>query len=315
MPSPTKPSSSRVALLVAMPSAWPSEVAETSGAAARMSTAWAARESRRRPATAARAANHGRSMLRSSAIPSSASAARAVEKMPDPGLARPRDFGGERAGAGQQRAGQGGHPAALPIPNQRGAQRRPLAAAIEPGMDREGGAEQRRMPVGARFEVRLAAALIASCCARSGPDKPPIKSERVLGGSEQQAALEHRRYMINPQAHPFDQGGEVPGIDRLAVDRGLTAHRVEPGALGPGRVRAGASEGRIEPGDGAGGAFEGRGDGSPPGPRCSCADRRTSRFPNVQAKQQAAHRRCGVSSCGRRPKSARPGALQMPHQH
>src|SRR5487761_1677075 len=68
--------------------------------------------------------------------------------------------------------------------------------------------------------------------------------------------------MIDAQAHPFDQGGEVPGVDRLAVDRALTAHRVEPGAPGPGRGERVRSDGRIEAGDGAGGAFEGRGDGS-----------------------------------------------------
>ena len=80
------------------------------------------------------------------------------------------------------------------------------------------------------------AVLIASRCARSGADKPPVKRERVLGGSEQHAAVEHRRHMIKPQAHPFDQGREVPRVDRLAVDRGLMAHRVEPGAPGPGRA-------------------------------------------------------------------------------
>ena len=67
------------------------------------------------------------------------------EKMPDPGLARPRCFGSERAGAGQERAVEGGQPAPQPIPNQRGADRRPLAALIEPGMDRKCGAEQRRL--------------------------------------------------------------------------------------------------------------------------------------------------------------------------
>ena len=67
--------------------------------------------------------------------------------------------------------------------------------------------------------------------------------------------------MIKAQAHPFDQGGEVPGVDRLAVDRGLTAHRVEPGAVGPGRGERVVGDGRVEPGDGAGGALEGRGDG------------------------------------------------------
>jgi hypothetical protein len=68
--------------------------------------------------------------------------------------------------------------------------------------------------------------------------------------------------MINPQAHPFDQGSEVPGVDRLAVDRGLMAHRVEPGAVGPGRGERVVREGSVEPGDSAGGALEGRGGGT-----------------------------------------------------
>ena len=34
------------------------------------------------------------------------------------------------------------------------------------------------------------------------------------------------------QAKPFEHGGEVPGIDQLAVDRGLAAHRVDGTAAG-----------------------------------------------------------------------------------
>ena len=48
----------------------------------------------------------------------------------------------------------------------------------------------------------------------------------------------------------------MPGIDRLAIDRGLAAHRVEPRAIGPGRSERMAGHGRIEAGEGGGGAFE-----------------------------------------------------------
>ena len=177
--------------------------------------------------------------------------------MPDPDLARPRNFGGERAGAGQERAGQGGQLPPQPIPNQRGAQRRPRAAAIEPGMGRAGGAEQRRLAFGDHIEVghrRADRVLLRPV----GLDIPPIKCERMLGGSEQEAAFEHRRHVINPQTHPFDQGGEVPGVDRLAVDRGLPAHRLEPGAVGPGRGERVVGEGGIEAGDHCGRPFEAR---------------------------------------------------------
>jgi hypothetical protein len=55
MPAARKASSRAAAFFTAMPRPAASEVAETSGAAARISTAAAAREVRRRPATAARA--------------------------------------------------------------------------------------------------------------------------------------------------------------------------------------------------------------------------------------------------------------------
>jgi len=70
-----------------------------------------------------------------------------------------------------------------------------------------------------------------------GPAKPPVEHERVLGGSEQYAAIDHHRHMIEAQAHPLDQRRQVPRVDRLAVDRGLLADRVEAGTPGPGRGR------------------------------------------------------------------------------
>jgi hypothetical protein len=106
--------------LVAMPSPPPSEVAETSGAAARTLIAAAPRESRRLPATACRAANRWRSSVAKSAIPCSGSrpvkgcvtplAGKTIDwragcrrsahpEMSDPHLARPRCVGAQCPGA------------------------------------------------------------------------------------------------------------------------------------------------------------------------------------------------------------------------
>jgi hypothetical protein len=39
------------------------------------------------------------------------------------------------------------------------------------------------------------------------------------------------RYGSHAESKTFEHGGEVPGIDCLAVDRGLAADGVEPGAV------------------------------------------------------------------------------------
>jgi hypothetical protein len=54
----------------------------------------------------------------------------------------------------------------------------------------------------------------------------------------------------------------VPGVDRLAVDRGLKADRVEPRAVGPGRGERMRGQGRIEAGESRGSAFEIDGEGT-----------------------------------------------------
>jgi hypothetical protein len=56
--------------------------------------------------------------------------------------------------------------------------------------------------------------------------------------------------MIEAQADPLDQRRQVPGIDRLAVDRGLPADRVDPGAPGPGRSQRVGGERHREAGRG-----------------------------------------------------------------
>ena len=57
-----------------------------------------------------------------------------------------------------------------------------------------------------------------------------------------------------------DHRCQVPGVDDLAVDRGVAADCVEPGAIRPGWGERVACQHRIEPRDSTGGAFETCGD-------------------------------------------------------
>ena len=69
-------------------------------------------------------------------------------------------------------------------------------------------------------------------------------------------AVAQSRGGIEAQPHPFEQRGKGPGIDHHAVGRGLTADRVEPGAVGPGGSQGMGGQGRIEAGNGRRGALE-----------------------------------------------------------
>ena len=81
----------------------------------------------------------------------------------------------------------------------------------------------------------------------------------MAGGGEDGAAVDDAERAVHAQAKPFEHGGEVPGIDRLAVDRGLAAHRVEPGAVQEGRQQRMAGECLVEPGERRGGLRQGAG--------------------------------------------------------
>jgi hypothetical protein len=59
---------------------------------------------------------------------------------------------------------------------------------------------------------------------------------------------------VHAQPQAFEHGGEVPGIDRLAVHRGLAADGIESGAGQKGRQQGMRTEGLIKPGESAGGA-------------------------------------------------------------
>ena len=52
----------------------------------------------------------------------------------------------------------------------------------------------------------------------------------------------------------------MPGIDRQAIDRGLAAHRVEPGAVQQRRQQRMAGERLVEPGERGGGLRQGGGE-------------------------------------------------------
>ena len=81
----------------------------------------------------------------------------------------------------------------------------------------------------------------------------------MAGGGEDGAAVDDAERAVHAQAKPFEHGGEVPGIDHLAVDRGLAAHGVEPGAVQEGRQQRMAGECLVEPGERRGGLRQGAG--------------------------------------------------------
>ena len=79
-------------------------------------------------------------------------------------------------------------------------------------------------------------------------------------GVEDHAAVDDAQFAVHAQPQAFEHRGEVPGVDRLAVDGGLAAHRVEAGAVEEGRQQRMAAQRLVEPGEGGGGAFERAGD-------------------------------------------------------
>ena len=89
--------------------------------------------------------------------------------------------------------------------------------------------------------------------------QPLVQVERVAGGGEDGAAVDDAERAVHAQATPFEHGGEVPGIDHKAVDRGLAADRVEPGAVQEGRQQLMAGERLVEPGECRGGLRQGAG--------------------------------------------------------
>ena len=134
-----------------------------------------------------------------------------------------------------------------------------VAVAAEPGVQAGGGGEQRGGAGRGGLREDLFGALHRALLVEIRCHQPLVQVERVAGGGEDGAAVDDAERAVHAQAKPFEHGGEVPGIDRLAVDRGLAAHRVEPGAVQEGRQQRMAGERLVEPGDGGGGLCQGAG--------------------------------------------------------
>ena len=263
IPAAQKSSSNWVAFLTAMPRPAASEVAETSGVAARMSTAAAARECRRRPATARRAASQARSIATSRSSPSSASSSQRAQERRHPGVALPRRVGAQRAVAGQRhRRAQQALASPRTAPGPRGSAggrrhrrgRRHRCCPSPPS--------QACSPVAAASSgVAPDAAAARTCSARctspswskSGASQPLVQVERVAGGGEDGAAVDDAERAVHAEAQPLEHGGEVPGIDRLSVDRGLAAHGLEPDPVKKGRAQGVRTERLVKPGEGTSG--------------------------------------------------------------
>ena len=126
-------------------------------------------------------------------------------------------------------------------------------------MQAGGGGEQRGGAGRGGVREDLCGALHRALLVEIRCHQPLVQVERVAGGGEDGAAVDDAERAVHAEAKPFEHGGEVPGIDRLAVDRGLAAHGVEPGAVQEGRQQRMAGERLVEPGDGGGGLCQGAG--------------------------------------------------------
>ena len=76
-------------------------------------------------------------------------------------------------------------------------------------------------------------------------DEPLMQRERSPRRLEDLPAIDDAQRVIHAQPKPLQDGGQVPGIDAVAVDRGLTPYRFEPG---PGREKPSAGDDCRAPG-------------------------------------------------------------------
>ena len=134
-----------------------------------------------------------------------------------------------------------------------------VAVAAEPGVQPGGGGEQRGGAGRRGGREDLCGALHRAFLVEVRRHQPLVQVERVAGGGEDGAAVDDAERAVHAEAKPFEHGGEVPGIDRLAVDRGLAAHRVEPCAVQKGRQQRVTGERLVEPGERRGGLRQGAG--------------------------------------------------------
>jgi len=68
-------------------------------------------------------------------------------------------------------------------------------------------------------------------------DDPLVQGQRGPRRLKNLPAIDDAQGVIHAQPQPLEHGGEVPGIDALAVDGRLAPHRLEPGAIEEGGSR------------------------------------------------------------------------------
>ena len=83
-----------------------------------------------------------------------------------------------------------------------------------------------------------------------------MQAKGVARGVDDHAAVDDAQLAVHAQAQALQHRSEMPGIDRLAVDDGLSAHRLEAGAVEEGRPQRVAGQRLVEAREAGGGAFE-----------------------------------------------------------
>ena len=236
-------------------------MAETSGAAARMSTAAARARVAAPPGDRGARGEPGALHIHEKLSTVLGLAGERGEEGRYPDCRVPGRVGLQRPRAGQ-RHGRGEEFFPCPEADQGGADRRTgtaLAVAVDPLAHAVRGGEQRGAPGLCRqASLRL---LDVTFLVEVRCHQPLVQVQRMAGGIEDGAAVDDAERAVHAQSKTFEHGGEVPGIDRQAVDRGLAAHRVEAGAIEEGLAQRVAAERLVEPGEGGGGEGERRGEG------------------------------------------------------
>ena len=126
-------------------------------------------------------------------------------------------------------------------------------------MHATGGGEQRGVARRDAGQVLLCLLDVAFLVEIRG-NNPLVQHQRMPGGVEDFSPVDNAERAVHAQPQPLQHGGEVPGVDQLAVDRGLAAHRVEPGAVEESRKERMAVQRLVEPGDRRGRFGERRGE-------------------------------------------------------
>ena len=83
-----------------------------------------------------------------------------------------------------------------------------------------------------------------------------MQRERGPRRLENLPAIDDAQRVIHPQPQAFQHGGQVPGVDAVAVDGRLAPDRLEPGSIKKSRLQGVIVECLVEPCDGPRRAFE-----------------------------------------------------------